>query len=57
MGGRHLTLFGLVHTAARAITAAEKAEIVNKHNELRRGVRPPASDMLEMVSKKRRRLP
>lgn len=39
-----------VHTGACAVTDAEKAEIVNRHNELRRGVDPPASNMLEMVS-------
>lgn len=39
-----------VHTGACAVTDAEKVEIVNKHNELRRGVNPTASNMLEMVS-------
>lgn len=31
-------------------TSAEQSEIVNKHNELRRGVKPTASNMLKMVS-------
>lgn len=43
-------LFWLVHTGASALSEAEKEEIVNKHNELRRGVNPTASNMLEMVS-------
>merc|ERR1719498_24028 len=30
------------------ISSADKAEIVNKHNDLRRNVQPPASNMLKM---------
>lgn len=31
-------------------TAAERNEIVDKHNALRRGVQPSASNMLKMVT-------
>lgn len=32
------------------VSSAEKSEIVNKHNDLRRSVQPTASNMLEMVT-------
>jgi len=38
----------LVGTEAETPSAADKAEIVNLHNELRRGVQPTASNMLKM---------
>lgn len=37
--------------AAQRLTAEQK-EIVDKHNEYRRSVKPPASNMLEMVTSK-----
>lgn len=41
--------------AAQHLTAEQK-EIVDKHNEYRRSVKPPASNMLEMVTLKENHL-
>nr|XP_043905280.1 cysteine-rich venom protein-like [Solea senegalensis] len=44
-----LCAFGLLPALLEAVTSSEKTEIVNKHNALRRGVTPTASDMLKMT--------